>query len=150
MTQLRRQNDENRKCDRKWQSDGGSSHQHFRFAPPWSNQPSIMHHTYPSNSREPSNRILATASNCCLLVCGPIGKRCVSCGEANQEEPGQRESKVGVFLYTADWAHMHIQTHTHCQIQWCEALGEKMQTWLVLCETVSAPKPETWLFHPCN
>lgn len=39
-----------------------------------------------------------------------MGKQCVWCGEANQEKQVQQESEVGVFLCTADWAHIHIQT----------------------------------------
>lgn len=70
-----------------WYSDEWeSSHKPFRFAPPWEIQPSIMHHMSPSNSREPSNRILATATNCRLLVRRPVAEQRVRCTAANREE----------------------------------------------------------------
>lgn len=70
------------------QRDGSASHQPFSFTPAWGNQPSIMHHMSPSNSREPSNRILATATNCCLFRCWPMGEPCFWSAPANQDERG--------------------------------------------------------------
>lgn len=70
------------------QRDGSASHQPFSFTPAWGNQPSIMHHMSPSNSREPSNRILATATNCCLFRCWPMGEPCFWAAPANRDERG--------------------------------------------------------------
>lgn len=109
------ENDSHRKCD------GGSSHQHFRFAPPWGNRPSIMHHVYPSNSQEPSNRILATASNCRLRVCRPMGDPCVWLSAANRAEraPGrERSGCVSSHSWLGAHTHRkHIHTHTQTHVR---------------------------------
>lgn len=88
MTARWRQRMMKREGEKTIQRDGSASHQPFSFTPAWGNQPSIMHHMSPSNSREPSNRILATATNYCLFRCWPIGEPCFWSAPANRDERG--------------------------------------------------------------
>lgn len=74
----------------------------LRIAPPWGKQPSIHNASQVSwQQPEPSNRILATATNCPLFVYWPIRAMWIKFEAPNHKPRCFNKSRVGVLLHTA-------------------------------------------------